>query len=101
MSDEDSTYIICLRQTFEGTIVRDSLTSNCCECDSPIWITPATMKIMVDEDAKLICFQCVEARKKKEEIEVQPPTQEQIKEAIKELTNENNPTKRISNRTQR
>lgn len=99
MIEKDTDYIICLRRsdTKWATITENSSLSNCAECDEPVWISPASIKIMLDRDLKPLCIYCA-AECGDEDKTIKPPSVEQVKEIIRELKKEagnENPTDRF------
>lgn len=90
MIEEHENYIICVRQEDAKTenIADGSKTTNCCECDKPLWISPASIAMMLDHNAKPVCLQCAAASGSPPR-DIKPPTAEQLKEVMKKLKNEN------------
>jgi hypothetical protein len=94
-------YIICIRKTDTkwATITEGSTLTNCCECDEPVWISPASVQVMLESDVKPLCIYCMEG--KPPPAEINPPSAEQLKEIIRELKKEldENPTNRFKKQT--
>src|SRR5437899_540037 len=89
MSEEEEAFILCMRKsdTTRLTIVSEGSTlTNCCECDEPVWISPASVQVMLERNCKPLCMWC--AADKPPAKEVKPPSAEQLKEIIKELQKE-------------
>jgi hypothetical protein len=97
-------YIICIRKsdTKWATVTKGSTLTNCCECDEPVWISPASVEVMLERSAKPLCIYCMENRPPPESIH--PPSGEQLKEIIRELQKElksENPTDRFKKQADR
>lgn len=93
-------YIICFRQEDSNSsgviIVEGSTLTNCCECDKPVWISPASVGVMLEGNATPLCLYC--ASDMPPDKGINPPNAEQLKEVIRELKKElkiENPTDRF------
>jgi len=99
MSNEiEPRYILCIRKedTKWSSIAEGSTLTNCIDCDQQVWISPASVEVMLERDAKPLCLYC--ALDKKPDRSVLPPSMKQLQEIIKELKKElgiENPTNRI------
>src|SRR2546425_1219693 len=53
MSEEEEIYILCVRKEDSEwtTISEGSTLTNCCECDQPVWISPASTQVMLENNA--------------------------------------------------
>ena len=101
MSDEqEETFILCMRKedTKVENIAEGSTLTNCGECDEPVWISPASVTVMLEKECTPLCIHCAVDKPTEKGITPQPPSAEQLKEILKEmmkiLKNEN-PTDRF------
>lgn len=87
MSEEEA-FILCMRQedTKWENITEGSTLTNCTECDKPMWISPASVEVMLERNAKPLCIWC--ATNKPPPRGVKPPSVGQLKEIIRELKKE-------------
>jgi hypothetical protein len=97
MSEED-TFILCIRKEDSkwAIVTEGSTLTNCCECDEPVWISPASVTVMLERECKPLCIHCAVDKPKPKGIKA--PSTEQLKEIIKELKKDlenENPTNRF------
>jgi hypothetical protein len=99
MSEEkEETFILCIRKedTKWATVTEGSTLTNCVECDEPVWISPASVKVMLERECTPLCIHC--AVDKPTPRGIKPPSAGQLKEIIRELKKElgnENPTDRF------
>lgn len=94
---EKYSFILCLRKedTKWATVTEGSTLTNCTECDEQVWISPASVQVMLEFDAKPLCLYCAASKPGRG---IHPPSTEQLKEIIKELKKElkiEDPTDRL------
>ena len=75
-------YILCSKVS-ESKGVTGSTVTHCVKCDTALWFAPSSHTLMLEHNAKPICFDCAKAMDPV--IEAHPPSPEQIKEMMNEL----------------
>lgn len=94
---KERNYILCIRKedTKWTTVSEGSTLTNCCECDEQVWISPASVQVMLEHDVKPLCMWCAAGKPARG---INPPSAEQLKEIINELKKElkiEDPTDRL------
>ena len=78
---KDDAYLVCLRVEDLPVAVPGSTKKRCSVCGQPVWVSAASLKLGKQKHAALLCMPCaVEKAATDDEVVVQPPTEEQIKE---------------------
>jgi hypothetical protein len=103
-NEKESTYILCIRKADSkwSIVAEGSTLTNCIDCDQQVWISPASVDVMLERQCKPLCLYC--ALEKKPDRAILPPSTGQLKEIIKELKKEleiENPTNRFKNKGSR
>jgi hypothetical protein len=80
MADSDA-YLVCLRVADAPVVVSGSTKHKCLDCGHWVWASPASLTIARAKAMAVLCMACAEKRAETDDdVEVQQPTAEQLKE---------------------
>jgi hypothetical protein len=81
MSTPEESFLVCLPVTVTTLIVPGSTKTDCTDCGQRVWVSAASLALSKAQGARIICMDCANKRAATdEEVEVQPPTEEQLRE---------------------
>jgi hypothetical protein len=83
---EEDLFILCMRKddTELSNVVEGSSLTDCFKCDHQVWISKASVQVMLEHDAKPLCGECAVKMPARG---VNPPSAEQLKEILIAMKN--------------
>jgi len=86
MASSDDAFLVCLRVAGKNLIVRGSMKKKCSACAEAVWVSPASWELSQERKLPLLCMECAEERMAKDDdVQIQAPTKEQLKEAAETI----------------
>ena len=80
MADSDA-YLMCLPVKGHTVVVPGSTKEKCSACQTPVWVSRASLALRKQHNLRILCMKCAEERAEKDpDVRVQAPTPEQFKE---------------------
>lgn len=80
MADSDA-YLMCLPVKGTTVVVPGSTKEKCSTCQTPVWVSRASLALREQHNLRILCMKCAEKRMEKDnDVQVQMPTPEQLKE---------------------
>lgn len=77
----EQTVLICRPMSYAGYVVPGSLPMRCANCDTGVWVSPASMLIVCDDPGMIIlCQNCGTKCMAKCPGPIEPPTPAQLEE---------------------
>ena len=80
MTDDPPPMIVCQTCRSLPHPVAGSTVARCLECREPVWLSPASRQVAIENECAPICAGCVSTSLASGDVHVYPPTESQLEE---------------------